>query len=358
MFSLRTCNAWGFSFLCGTTYAALSAVGSLTLLISEGAKPTFSQVVLYNLAAAYLWALASPPLFVLARRHSFVRSHWKPSLVVHGVVSLLLTASIACLLIGWDRILGLVNPEVPFAANLVDMLFNYLPLCLAIMAVAHAAEYYKRFRERQVEMSRLETRLAQAQLETLRSQLDPHFLFNTLNSIAALTRKDPGSAERMTLKLSSLLRASLDCNGSQEVPLQQELQFLASYLDIQQMRFRDRLIVRMSIDPALLSVMVPSMILQPLVENAIRHGIVKSAAPGYLRICASKRGDSLTIEITDNGAGMESNTRFESEGFGLRNTRARLMQLYGDRHQFRIESSPGAGCRVTFNLPISAPAVM
>jgi two-component system, LytTR family, sensor kinase len=352
MFSLRSRRPWAFSFLCWTLYGALNAVGSLTFLLSVGAKTTFSLIILYNLAHAYLWAAASPPLFALARRFSFDREHWRVTLAVHAIVSLALTSCIAGLLIGWRYIIGLVTPDIPFVADLVDVLFHNLPFCFAIMAVAHAVEYYARFRERQVESSRLETRLAQAQLEILRSQLDPHFLFNTLNSIATLTQKDPESAECMTLQLAALLRVSLDANGSQEVPLQQELRFLQSYLDIQQTRFRDRLTVHMTVDPEVHSVLVPSMILQPLVENAIRHGIAKSATPGCLLISASKDGDSVIIEIMDNGMGMESSAQSGLEGFGLRNTRARLEQIYGDRHLFRIESSPGAGCRVRLSLPI------
>lgn len=353
MFSLRRWQTWVLSFLCWTVYGALNAVGSLTFLFSVGAKATFSLILLYNFAHGYLWAVASPPLFVLARRFSFDRDHWRRTLAVHVFVSLVLTSCIGILLIGCRQVIGFVEAGVPFLANFVDVLFHNLPFCFAIMAVAHAVEYYGRFRERHLESSRLETRLAQAQLEILRSQLDPHFLFNTLNSIATLTRKDPESAECMTLQLAAFLRVSLDANGAQEVPLQQELQFLQSYLDIQQTRFRDRLTVDLKVDSSLQSVPVPSLILQPLVENAIRHGIAKSAAPGCIHISASKEGDSLKIEIKDNGIGMESATQSDLEGFGLKNTRARLEQLYGSRHQFRIEGSLGVGCRVTLNLPIS-----
>lgn len=351
MFYLRSWRIWAVSFLCWTIYGSFGALGSLAYLIRVGARPT-SQVILYNFAAAYLWAVLTPPLFLFAKRCAFGRANWKGPLAAHIVTGLVLATLVAAAIIEWNTLLGVAATEIPFSARLIDLLCSNVPLCFAIMGIAQAAEYYERFREREKESSRLEARLALAQLEILRSQLEPHFLFNTLNSIAALTQSDPVSAERMTLKLSTLLRASLDRNGSQEVSLQQELDFLQSYLDIQQTRFRDRLTIQISVDPSLLSASIPSMLLQPLVENSIRHGIAKSAAPGCIRISVSKEEELIKIAIVDNGIGMESDGSGESDGYGLRNTRARLDQLYGSGHKFRIDSSPGNGCCITLDLPL------
>jgi len=245
--------------------------------------------------------------------------------------------------LGWGDIL------TPFRTRLIGLTMQDLPRYFVTVAVAQIVLYYTEFREREAESAQLETRLAQAQLQILRAQIEPHFLFNTLSSIATLATRDPGSAERMTLKLAGLLRVSLDCASSQEVPLQQELELLQNYLDIQQTRFCDRLKITMSVDPDLLSAAVPSLILQPLVENAIHHGIERSARPGQIDITAARENGCIRIEIADNGVGYGGE---EGNGLGLSNTRARLQQLYGNQHAFRIDNAEGNGCRVTLTLPL------
>ena len=206
-----------------------------------------------------------------------------------------------------------------------------------ILLITQAIGYYGKYRERELQSSQLEAQLALAQLEVLKIQLEPHFLFNTLNSIAALARNDGPAAENMTLQLADLLRFSLDAMGVHEVPLSRELTLLQKYIDIQQTRFQDRLQVEMDIAPNTLSALVPNMILQPLVENAIRHGIGPRRAPGHIRITTRQVFDELWMEICDNGIGL---TRFDGgvppEGVGLRNTRARLQQLYNHDHKLDI----------------------
>jgi len=257
---------------------------------------------------------------------------------------------IAALLLAFLDYLGWGDILTPFRTRVFGLAFQDLPRYFVTVAVAQIVLYYASLREREAESAKLETRLAQAQLQILRAQIEPHFLFNTLNSIATLAMRDPNSAERMTLKLAGLLRVSLDCASSQEVPLKQELEFLENYLDIQQTRFCDRLRIRMSVDPHLLTVLVPSLILQPLVENALRHGIAKSILPGHIDITAARENGYVRIEIADNGIGYGG---AEHDGLGLSNTRARLQQLYGNRHQFRINNIEGGGCRVTLTLPLS-----
>ena len=269
-------------------------------------------------------------------------------------MGLLITGFGAWLLIHMNMLLGWANTSIPFTTRLLGLGLEDLPRYFVTVGVAQVVSYYATLRERETQSSRLEARLAQAQLEILRSQMEPHFLFNALNSIATLTRTDPASAERMTLKLAAFLRVSLDCAGSQEIPLKQELDFLQNYLDIQQTRFRERLTVHLEVDPNLLSAPVPSLILQPLVENAIRHGIAKSAAPGCVDICAARDNGSMKIEIVDSGAGGPLNGIEEREGFGLRNTRARLNQLYGERHHFQLEKTAAGGYRASFTIPLPA----
>jgi sensor histidine kinase YesM len=221
-----------------------------------------------------------------------------------------------------------------------------------ILLITQAIGYYAKYRERELQSSQLEAQLAHAQLEVLKIQLEPHFLFNTLNSIAALARNDGPAAENMTLQLADLLRFSLDAMGVHEVPLSRELTVLQKYIDIQQTRFQDRLQVEMDISGSTLSALVPNMILQPLVENAIRHGIGPRRTPGQIRISTRHVFDELWMEISDNGLGL---TRFGGEvppeGVGLRNTRARLQQLFNHDHRLMLEDAPGGGCIVRIHIP-------
>src|ERR1700686_1143876 len=182
-------------------------------------------------------------------------------------------------------------------------------------------------------------------------QLQPHFLFNSLNTISVLMMRDAEAANRMLVRLSELLRLSLDHVSSQEVTLRQELQFLNGYLEIEQTRFQDRLTIDKQIEPATLDAAVPNMILQPLVENAIRHGIAKRPEPGTVEIRSRVEGANLRLEIRDNGTGLATNSNSSSTGLGLANTRARLQQLYGSQHQFELGNASVGGVIVSILIP-------
>jgi len=350
LFSLRHWQIWAASFAFWTVYAFLDTAGSFAILGLRGQRVTATDVVVWNFAEAYVWVLFTPVIWAITRRYGFTGRNWKKSLAVHVPLGLLMMIVIAALLLAFLDYLGWGDILTPFRTRVFGLAFQDLPRYFVTVAVAQIVLYYASLREREAESAKLETRLAQAQLQILRAQIEPHFLFNTLNSIATLAMRDPNSAERMTLKLAGLLRVSLDCASSQEVPLKQELEFLENYLDIQQTRFCDRLRIRMSVDPHLLTVLVPSLILQPLVENALRHGIAKSILPGHIDITAARENGYVRIEIADNGIGYGG---AERDGLGLSNTRARLQQLYGNRHQFRINNIEGGGCRVTLTLPLS-----
>src|SRR5262249_40591374 len=191
----------------------------------------------------------------------------------------------------------------------------------------------------ELKASQLEARLAQAQLQALKMQLHPHFLFNTLHAISALMRKDVEEADRMITRLSDLLRLTLENVGAQEATLRQELEILGRYLEIEQRRFGDRLQVKMEIEPETLDARAPNLILQPLVENAIRHGIAPRSAPGLIEIRASRAGDKLELQVRDNGVGLPTDHREPiKEGVGLANTRARLEQLYGAAYRFEVNN--------------------
>jgi len=213
--------------------------------------------------------------------------------------------------------------------------------------------YYQAYRERERQAGALATELVQARLQALRMQINPHFLFNTLNTISALIHENPGAADRMIVRLSELLRRTLDRGEVQEVPLREEIEFLRSYLEIEQMRFPDRLTVTFEIDPAATELFVPHLILQPLVENALRHGIMPREEAGRIAISARVvDGKNLEIKVHDNGNGLSPGKgKPEREGIGLNNVRSRLAQLYGDTQRFVIGNAPGGGFEARIILP-------
>lgn len=222
-------------------------------------------------------------------------------------------------------------------------------LVLMVQAGWHS---YERFREQQLREVALATELVQARLQALRMQINPHFFFNTLNTIAALIHDDPHAADRMIVRLSDLLRRSIDRAETQEVPLREEIDFLRSYLDIEQTRFGDRLTVNIEVEPGTEDLMVPFLVLQPLVENAIRHGIEPREEPGHIEIRARRAGHQLELLVKDNGDGLPAEPA--REGIGLTNTRSRLMHLYDEEADFELNNMPGGGLEVRIRIPARA----
>jgi sensor histidine kinase YesM len=220
--------------------------------------------------------------------------------------------------------------------------------------MVQALTFYRRSEERERQALELEARLADAKLEALHMQLHPHFLFNTLNAISTLVHKDPNAADEMIGNLSELLRATLD-TGEQEIPLRQELAFLDRYLEIQQVRFGERLRIEKEVDAAALEGYVPTLILQPLVENAIRHGIEPEPAPGTVAIRAESKGDRLLLSVANNGATARLPAKPEG-GIGLANTKARLQQLYGANARLSLNSGSEGGFKVEIEIPLHVPA--
>jgi two-component sensor histidine kinase len=230
--------------------------------------------------------------------------------------------------------------------------FLFCGICV-MTAGAGLHAVYRRDRDRQLVSAQLESRLAQAQLKVLEMQVQPHFLFNTLNGITALIRDDPEKATTMITRLSEFVRMALDRSGVQEISLREELLFVDRYLQIELLRFADRLTVRKAVDDELLDALVPAMILQPLVENAIRHGVSKRRGPVTIRIRAARENGSLTLHVCDNGAGFvaSSGTGFR-EGVGLTNTRERLRQLYGEYQRMDFVSIATGGVEVALTIPL------
>jgi len=225
-----------------------------------------------------------------------------------------------------------------------------------VVGICYALDYYRKYREREFLASRLEAQLAQAQLESLRMQLHPHFLFNTLNGIVGLVRDNKNQAAiGMLVGLSDLLRHTLDHSSKHEVQLKQEINFIKLYLSIQQMRFSDRLRIQYDIHPGTMQAMVPNLILQPLTENALRHGISRSTDSGVVGISSSLENGHLRLTVYDDGAGLPDDWQMKSSaGIGLANTAARLQQLYDDDHQFDIRNRPAGGVEVVIVIPLRA----
>jgi two-component system LytT family sensor kinase len=344
---------WAIGFVLWTVLAFLSAAGAHVYTASVGSPESWTQLLAWNMTISVIWSLLTPPIYALSRRFTFERSNWKMVLPLHIGACIAFTLLAASVIV-WLEPFVTWTPEahLPFSAHMLSRAFMDFQRYWYILLITQAISYYGKYRERELQSSQLEAQLAHAQLEVLKIQLEPHFLFNTLNSIAALARNDGPAAENMTLQLADLLRFSLDAMGVHEVPLSRELTVLQKYIDIQQTRFQDRLQVEMDIAGNTLSALVPNMILQPLVENAIRHGIGPRRAPGHIRIFSRQVFDELWMEISDDGVGFARlDGESPIEGVGLRNTRARLLQLYNQEHVLMLEDAPGGGCIVKIHIP-------
>ncbi len=313
---------------------------------------SLAEAILPALTDWYLWALLVPAMLWLVRREPIGGPRWGAALAAHlGFGALIATAKFG-LDFGVSRAAGWLNP-VPWAlpAFIYQFYANFI-IYWVIVAVAHAVEYARKYRDRQLKASQLEAKLAQVQLQVLRMQLQPHFLFNTLHAISTLMHRDVDAADRMLVQLSDLLRLTIDKIGVHEVPLKEELEFLGSYLEIERTRFQDRLSVEMAVEPDTLDAVVPNLILQPLVENSIRHGLAPRAAPGRVEIRAQRRDGMLRLTVRDDGPGLpDAPESAVKDGLGLSNVRARLARRYGARHELLFRNHPEGGLEVKVSIP-------
>lgn len=228
----------------------------------------------------------------------------------------------------------------------------------ALLGGAHAVHFYRRFREREQRAVLLESSLSQARLSALQAQLHPHFLFNALNAVATLIRSNPAAALETLTSFSDLLRLALSQSDKHEIPLREDLKFLESYLEIQQVRLGDRLRIERDVDPAALDCTVPALLMQPLVENALRHGIEPSPNPGVLRFTAKIVGKKLEVTIADNGVGLDASRAANPKpGIGLSNLRTRLKTLYGNDQLLEVGANPGGGVLVRVEIPVRTEAL-
>lgn len=316
------------------------------------------SVFFVQLLVWLLWAGFTPFILFLSRKFRIERPHRLIRTLFHAITSIVFVLIYLAL---YTYILGMVNQVTItlawFKGTYVNIYIavNHWAIMIywSILGIGYAFEYYNKFREREVHASQLERQLVEVQLQTLKTQLQPHFLFNTLHTIGSLVRHDKKeTAVKMLAGLSDLLRLSLDNVGKQEILLNEELEFLKLYLDIQKVRFQDRLNVQMKIAPETLDALVPVFILQPIVENAIRHGFDKHRKAGSLEIHVLKENDALRMEVYNEGPALAKNWHLsQTEGVGLRNTCERLKQLYGEDAKLELKNAETGGVLTTIILP-------
>jgi anti-sigma regulatory factor (Ser/Thr protein kinase) len=323
-----------------TALALFFAASSSLTYVSAGRPPSWSLTIRRALSEWWLWALLTPIVVLLARRYPLHGTRRWRHLAIHIATGVVLAVAKTAA----DRaIFALLTGFWMYwlVSTVALQLFVYA----AIVAVAHGLEYYRRSRERE----QLEARLAATRLQLLNMQLQPHFLFNTLNAIAELVHEDPDTADRMIADLSELLRRTLELGTAPDIALHAELDLLALYLALQKARFGDRLQVRLTIDSTVRQARVPMLLLQPIVENAIRHGLAAHVSAGRLEIEVRRTGDVLAIDVVDDGPGVGGEAF--REGIGLGNTRARLEALYPRASTLDLTNTPGGGARVAVRLP-------
>ena len=341
-----------------TAIVAASALQHALVDTVLGREIPFGRSLAATALTWYLWALLTPAIASLVWRFPFTRDRWRSSLLVHLPASAALFGAQMALFGLASRAFGLspdlLRPRLralPPRSAAQDVLVGYAfrgagTYALIVLGLI-LFDYMRKDRERVA----LEGQLALAELKALRMQLQPHFLFNTLHAIGVLIHSDPKAAHLMLTRLAELLRLSLDTASEPELPLETELAFVEKYLAIQKVRFGDRLTVRYALEPGAMRGLVPTLVMQPLVENALEHGLAPHARLGVIEIAAAREGDALTIRVRDNGDGLAESSQRMKSGVGLANTRGRLRQLYGDRSRLTLSNIAGGGLEAILEMP-------
>lgn len=378
-----------FLFIIGTMLGVVLA--SLPIRTRVPAGVSFRELLhLPGLGSLTLYAcLLSSPLYVwLARRFPIYERRWLRNLVLHISITIVLVTITGVIffqlvIVPMSNTLpakreeaapeslsrkssasqprGTVTAQPSFSDLASFLMLRLLTESLpfwAMIALIHAFEFHRRYRRRDVETAKLQTQLAEARIEALTAQLHPHFLFNTLQGISTLMHRDVKAADAMLSRLSDLLRQTFQRGAKQEVRLGEELKVLEHYVEISRERFKDRLIFETNVSADLYNALVPFFILQPLVENALQHGIARHAGAGRVTVSAERRNGALHLCVTDDGPGLSKDERaFPQEGIGLSNTRQRLRQLYKDEQSLKLETPIEGGLRVELTIPykIAAP---
>ncbi|WP_229238428.1 sensor histidine kinase [Dyella amyloliquefaciens] len=337
-----------------TLLATSYTVSAILSSISEGMPVIWYRPLAWNFTNFYLWMLLTPVVASLGRRTAnhgwgrFFAIHL-PASALLATVQVLVMQSIYWWLCGPPT----SQPQLTLGAFMrMQFAYNFHLAWVTygvLLVVLRAIDSQRRLRDERLRSSQLETQLVQSQLQTLRVQLQPHFLFNTLNAISALALADPVQARQMIARLSDFLRLTLEERHAQQVPLSREMEFLQCYLGIQQVRFQDRLTTHLDVATDTVRALVPNMILQPLVENALRHGLLDKTERGTLHIVTRRDGDSLLLRVDDDGIGLPPDG--PRDGLGLGNTRTRLDMLFGSEATLELQSRAHGGTRVEMRFP-------
>jgi len=348
-----------------TALGFFSAFAAFYFISTFTDKPAgFGLLLALNLSYWYSWAVLTPAILWLTRKFPFERATWKAAIPVHLAGVLVATLlhvgmDVASRMVTYWAVGESLDSWLREAQQMFFLNFDWEMMTYwTIVGVGHAIRYHYQVRARELSAAQMETRLVEAQLHTLQRQMQPHFLFNTLHTISALMHRDVDAADAMIARLSDLLRMSLQRVGVQEVELKEELDFLSKYLEIEQTRFRDRLSVVFDIQADTLDALVPNLLLQPLVENAIKHGIGPRPTPGQIAVRARRVGAMLELDVQDNGVGLSAARLTDfNRGVGLSNTRSRLDHLYGSLHRFEFRQPAEGGLLVLIAIPMAELAV-
>lgn len=353
-------------FLACATYAAAAALLSWTFtqwtglsrwtLLPAGPQHTYVNLLGVNLATWLGWGLLAPVVFTLGRRLPFRRARWAGPLAAHVALSIAVTAAHGVLVttvrVGLQSASGL---QPAWALSVVEHFLRsvdlHVPVYWGLIGLQHAVDYCRDVHASDVRAAHIETRLVEAQLQALHRQVHPHFLFNTLHAISALVHANPDKADLMIERLSDMLRVTLGSAVRHVVSLREELEFLQAYIELEQINLGERLRVDVRIDAAAYDALVPTLLLQPLAENAVRHGLARRASGGTMWITAAAEGEVLVITVADDGVGLGRGAR-PGHGVGTANTRARLDALYGAAASLSIAARPGGGTEVVVRLPV------
>jgi signal transduction histidine kinase len=363
--SLRSQRKWKrrltiLAVLCGIwMIPGLIAGISMGFLSGGPDRPPIVSVpraLAWQVLAWMPWALWTGLAIWLARRLQFTRQKWPLALLVHVCVCAFVVSFQLMSVVALDRVFypePITSSVREHARNAFTRFADFeVVIYMAVVAGGIGVEYFRRYRQQQLAAERLRTEMVQAQLLALRSQLNPHFLFNALNSVISLMDRDVPAAQRMVARLGDLLRLSLTANDA-EVPLERELALVKQYLEIERIRFGDRLTVTVDVPRELLDLPVPNLVLQPLVENAIVHGVGPRPGPGRVSVEAQQTGDTLLLRVRDDGLGLDRTDSPVGHGIGVGNTRARLAAIYGSAASLELRDAEWGGCIAEISLPVA-----
>ena len=330
-----------------TVLALMSAAQTAVTMTLRGGPIPWPMLIGRSLLDWYTCAMFTPLFFWLARRYPIARGTWKKSLAIHFPIA------VAAVVVKYSIFVPIVRAvfhiRFPLSIALASNIFLETMFIWATIAAVHGIEFYRRYRDREAAAHRLSAELSRAQLDALRSQLHPHFLFNTLNAIATLIHTDPDAADSMVTKLAELMRAALQYASGYDCTLADELLLARAYVDIMQRRFAERVRVDWQVPPSLAVARVPAFLLQPLLENAFEHGASNERAATNVAVRAVRDGDVLHVTVSDDGAGLPGDV---DEGVGLSNTRRRLAALYGAAASLVVgPARESRGTTVTATLP-------